>query len=62
MTAGGKRPGAGRKPSPDTRKIAVTKKLDVEIVAYLKDCENATQVIESCIRNSKAFKDWVKSK
>lgn len=59
MTHGGKREGAGRKPSPDS-KVAITKKLDREIVAYLQSCDNATAVIEEAIRRSKAFKEWQK--
>jgi hypothetical protein len=57
-THGGSRPGAGRKPCPDGKKIPVTKKLSVDIVAYLQTCENATEAIEDSIRRSKGFKSW----
>jgi hypothetical protein len=57
-THGGSRPGAGRKPLLDGKKIPVTKKLSVDIVAYLQSCENATEAIEDAIRRSKGFKAW----
>lgn len=54
---GGKREGAGRKASNDS-KIMVSKRLDREIVKYLSDCDNATEAIEEAIRNSRKFKLW----
>ena len=60
-THGGKREGAGRKPT-GTAKILVSKKLDRDIVEYLRTCENATAVIEELIRKSKGFREWQKQR
>jgi len=63
MTAGGKRPGAGRKPAPEgTQKVPYTTKLTPEVVAFLRQCDNAAETIDETLRRSKTFKDWVKSK
>lgn len=56
---GGKRKGAGRKPAPEgTQKIPMTIKVEPELREYLRQCENATDTIETALRRSKAFRDW----
>ena len=60
-TRGGSRANSGRKPDPN-KKIAITKKLDRRIVAYLKQCDNATEVIETAIENSEPYKEWQKNR
>jgi hypothetical protein len=54
---GGSRANSGRKPDPN-KKIAITKKLDRQIVAYLKQCDNATEVIETAIEKSDGYRVW----
>lgn len=59
MTRGGARKGAGRPPAaPDSKKIAVTKRLARDVVAYLKSCDNATDAIETAIRQSAKYQAW----
>ena len=56
---GGKREGAGRKPALDgTAKLPMTIKVEPELREYLRQCENATEAIETAIKRSKAFRDW----
>lgn len=57
MTQGGKREGAGRKPSVN-RKQPIAFKLDPEIVAYLRSRENATATMEELVLRSKGFREW----
>jgi putative component of toxin-antitoxin plasmid stabilization module len=56
-TRGGSRANSGRKRDPN-KKIAITKKLDRRIVAYLKQCDNATEVIETAIEKSDGYRVW----
>ena len=56
-TRGGSRENSGRKPDPN-KKIAITKKLDRRIVAYLTQCNNATEVIETAIEKSDGYRVW----
>jgi hypothetical protein len=59
MTHGGKREGAGRKPAPQgTHKIPYGTKLDPQVVAFLRQCENAAETIEQAIKQTKYFKYW----
>jgi|TARA_R110000824_G_scaffold15044_3_gene63603 hypothetical protein len=61
MKHGGKRTGAGRKPAPDgTAKIAYGTKLDPVVVQYLRECDNAAETIETTIKRSKAFREWLR--
>jgi len=61
MPRGGKRPGSGRKPSPEgTVKVPRAIKIKPELDAYLRQQPNATEVIEIALERSKAFKDWKK--
>ena len=63
MNRGGQRKGAGRKPAPDgTAKIAYGTKLDPVVVEYLRQCGNAAATIESIIKRSNAFREWLKSR
>jgi len=62
MTHGGKRSGAGRPPTSTPNKIMVSKKLDPILVDYLKSQDNATDVLETAIRRSKHFRDWLHAK
>ena len=56
---GGQRKGAGRKPSPEgTVKVPMTIKVEPELREYLRQCENATEAIETAVKRSKAFRDW----
>lgn len=60
---GGKRKGAGRKSAPDgVAKVPYGTKLDPVVVEYLRQCDNAASTIESTIKRSKAFRDWLKSR
>jgi len=59
---GGAREGAGRKPSPDgTVKVPRAIKIKPELDAYLRQQPNATEVIETTLERSKAFRDWKKT-
>lgn len=59
LNHGGKRKGAGRKPAPaGTIKVPRAMKIDPQIDEYLRQCENATEAIETAIRRSKAFREW----
>ena len=62
MTRGGKRPGAGRKPAPDTKKLHKGFRLRQDVLAYLEQSGNQGETIETAIRNSKAFRDWKRGK
>jgi hypothetical protein len=63
MKHGGQRKGAGRKPAPDgTAKIAYGTKLDPVVIEYLRECDNAASTIESIIKRSNAFREWLKSR
>lgn len=56
---GGKRKGAGRKPAPaGTTKIPMTIKVEPALREYLRQCDNATEAIETAIKRSKAFREW----
>jgi hypothetical protein len=56
MSHGGKREGAGRKPSPDSRSIGKSIKVSREVADYL--AEHGTGIIETLIRKSKQFRVW----
>jgi hypothetical protein len=56
---GGKRKGAGRKASPDERKIPLTIKMDRGLFEYLSAVESKTATIEAALRRSKGFRDWL---
>ena len=53
---GGKREGAGRKPSPESRSVPKSIKVSREVADYLG--EHGTGIIETLIRKSKKFKAW----
>lgn len=55
-THGGKREGAGRKASPDSRSVPKSIKVSREVADYLS--EFGTGLIEDAIRKTKAFKQW----
>jgi hypothetical protein len=55
---GGKRKGAGRKPSPKPLKVPYGTKLEFDVVEYLRQCENAAKTLEDVIKRTKAFKEW----
>jgi hypothetical protein len=56
MSHGGKREGAGRKPSPESRSVPKSIKVSREVAYYL--AEHGTGIIENLIRKSKKFKVW----
>lgn len=58
MSHGGKRKGAGRKPSPERAKVPYGTKLEFEVVEYLRQCDNAAKTLEDAVKRSKAFKEW----
>ena len=58
---GGRRKGAGRKPSPKTRKVPITLRLHPEIIDYLRSLENMTAETEAVLRRSKGFRSWRRS-
>jgi hypothetical protein len=60
MTHGGKREGAGRKASPDSRSIPKSIKVSQEVADYLS--EYGTGLIEDVIRKTKDFKQWQKER
>jgi hypothetical protein len=63
MKHGGQRKGAGRKPAPDgTAKQPYGTKLDPVVVEYLRQRANGAETIETAIKRSKAFRDWLKSR
>jgi hypothetical protein len=53
---GGKREGAGRKASPESKSFQKSFKVTQEVADYLN--EFGTGIIEDIIRKTKAFKDW----
>jgi len=53
---GGKRKGAGRKGSPDSRSVPKSIKVSQEVADYL--AAKGTGVIEDAIRRTKDFRDW----
>ena len=55
---GGKRKGAGRKPSPDVAKVPYGTKLEGVVVEYLRQCDNAAKTLEDTIKRSKGFREW----
>lgn len=55
---GGKREGAGRKPSPGRAKVPYGTKLEAEVVEYLRQCENAAKTLEDAVKRSKGFREW----
>lgn len=55
---GGKREGAGRKASPNSRSVPKSIRVSQEIADYLGKV--GTGVIEEMIRKSKSFKEWRK--
>jgi len=57
---GGKRKGAGRKASPDSRSVPKSIKVSQQVADYLS--ERGTGVIEDALRRTKAFKEWDKSR
>ena len=66
MTHGGPRKaGPGKKlgrPVKADAKIAYGTKLDPVVVEYLRQCDNAAATIESIIKRSNAFREWLKSR
>lgn len=54
---GGKRPGAGRKPSPDA-KIRMSTCLARDVVAYLASRENKAVTIEDALRRTRDYREW----
>jgi hypothetical protein len=57
---GGKRPGAGRPASPDSRSIPKSIKVTQEMAEYL--AEHGTGLIEDAIRRTLQFKEWRRKK
>lgn len=57
---GGKRAGAGRKASPDSRSVPKSIKVSQEVADYLTS--RGTGLIEDAIRKTKAFREWAKSR
>ena len=59
---GGPRPGSGRKPGPpEDRKVPRCIELARIIDDYLRQCPNATEMIETAITRSKQFRAWRKN-
>jgi hypothetical protein len=56
VSHGGKREGAGRKPSRESRSVPKSIKVSREVADYL--AEHGTGIIENLIRKSKKFKVW----
>jgi hypothetical protein len=57
---GGKRKGAGRKASPESRSVPKSIKVSQQVADYL--AEFGTGIIEDTLRRSKAFREWSKSR
>jgi hypothetical protein len=63
MPRGGKREGAGRKPSPaGSIKKQYCNRFNVEILEYFRQLENAAETIEKLVASSRGFKNWKKNK
>lgn len=60
-THGGSRPGSGRPPKPEIRKVPMAFKFDQEIAAYLATVANKTVTIEDALRLTEAFRNWAKT-
>ena len=58
-THGGKRPGAGRPASPDSKSIPRAIRVTRQVDDYLR--EVGSGIVETLIRKSKGFKDWEKN-
>jgi hypothetical protein len=58
MNHGGKREGAGRKASPESRSVPKSLKVSRQFADYL--AEVGTGIVEDALRKTKAFRDWVK--
>jgi hypothetical protein len=58
-THGGTREGAGRKPSPD-KKVNISAKVTEDVRAYIRTVGSG--VIESTIRSTRSFNNWLKRK
>lgn len=58
MSHGGKRKGAGRKPSHNAAKVPYGTKLEGDVVEYLRQCENAAKTLEDVIKRTKSFREW----
>lgn len=56
MSHGGKREGAGRKASPESRSVPKSIKVSREVADYLE--RYGTGIIEDAIRKTKQFKEW----
>jgi hypothetical protein len=57
---GGKRKGAGRKASPDSRSVPKSLKVSREVADYL--AAKGTGLVEDAIRKTKSFREWIKSR
>jgi hypothetical protein len=57
MNHGGKREGAGRKASPESRNVPKSLKVSRQFADYLS--EVGTGIVEDTLRKTKAFRDWV---
>jgi hypothetical protein len=58
MSHGGKRDGAGRKASPESRSIPKSIKVTRDVADYLE--HHGTGLIEDVIRKTRHFKQWLK--
>jgi hypothetical protein len=57
---GGKRKGAGRKPARGETKVTTSIEVTPTLKDYLAQCDQSqSEVIESAIRRTKAFRDWL---
>ena len=56
---GGKRKGAGRKPARGEAKVTTSIEVTPTLKEYLAQCDQSqSEVVESVIRRTKAFRDW----
>ena len=60
MNHGGKREGAGRKPSPSGRSIQRSIRISRELDEYL--AQVGSGVLEDTVRKTKAFREWLQKR
>lgn len=55
---GGARSGSGRKPKHGVAKVSHTLTITPELKAYLQTVASGSELIETAIRKTRAFRDW----
>lgn len=59
-THGGPRPNSGRKPWVENPKVKISLRLDPDVIAYLRQHPSGiTAAIESVVKETKQFRQWL---